>query len=85
MFCYLTRIEKNGERYEKDIFESCSTRGSNFIECGECVKICPVNIFDKKENRIITIEVNEDECTLCNLCLDKCPVDAIEIEKLYDK
>jgi len=56
-----------------------------FSECGECVKICPVNIFDKKENRIITIEVNEDECTLCNLCLDKCPVDAIEIEKLYDK
>ena len=54
-----------------------------FKDCGECVKICPVNIFDKEENIIFSAEANEDECTLCNLCLDKCPVDAVEIVKLY--
>ncbi|OGL39578.1 MAG: hypothetical protein A3C43_10870 [Candidatus Schekmanbacteria bacterium RIFCSPHIGHO2_02_FULL_38_11] len=54
-----------------------------FKDCGECVKICPVNIFDKKDNTIISVEANEDECTLCNLCLEKCPVDAIEIVRLY--
>jgi NAD-dependent dihydropyrimidine dehydrogenase PreA subunit len=27
--------------------------------------------------------VNEDECILCDLCLQRCPTDAIAIHKLY--
>jgi NAD-dependent dihydropyrimidine dehydrogenase PreA subunit len=26
---------------------------------------------------------NEDECILCRLCVDRCPVDAVSLVKLY--
>ncbi len=52
-------------------------------KCGECVKICPVNIFEAKGNEVGIIEKNEDECTLCDLCLQKCPVNVVVIEKSY--
>jgi ferredoxin len=51
---------------------------------GECVRICPVNIFDVKEGNVVIREENEDECTLCNLCLDKCQPSAISIKRLYE-
>jgi len=54
-------------------------------ECGQCIKICPVSIFDKRGNEPIIVQNNEDECTLCDLCLTSCPTDAVEITKLYEK
>jgi len=51
---------------------------------GECVRICPVNVFEVKEGKVAVKEENEDECILCNLCLDKCQVSAISIKKLYE-
>ena len=50
---------------------------------GECVRICPVNIFEARDGRTVVREENTDECILCNLCLDKCQTSAISIEKLY--
>jgi Na+-translocating ferredoxin:NAD+ oxidoreductase RNF subunit RnfB len=29
------------------------------------------------------VGLHEDECTLCDLCLQRCPTDAIAIHKLY--
>jgi NAD-dependent dihydropyrimidine dehydrogenase PreA subunit len=51
---------------------------------GACVAICPVNIFEVRGDRVVVEEANEDECTLCNLCIDKCPGSAISIRKLYE-
>jgi NAD-dependent dihydropyrimidine dehydrogenase PreA subunit len=51
---------------------------------GECVRVCPVNIFAVKEGETVIVEDNEDECILCELCLDKCPGSAISIKKLYE-
>jgi len=51
---------------------------------GECIAICPVNIFEAQGDRVAVQEENEDECTLCNLCIDKCPSSAISIRKLYE-
>ena len=51
---------------------------------GECIRICPVGIFDVKEGRVMVREENEDECILCNLCLDKCQSAAISIQKAYE-
>jgi NAD-dependent dihydropyrimidine dehydrogenase PreA subunit len=51
---------------------------------GHCVNICPVNIFEAMEDRVIINEENEDECTLCGLCLQKCEPGAIFIEKRYE-
>ena len=52
-------------------------------ECSACVEVCPVEIFETKEGKLSVRETEEDECTLCELCLQRCPNDAIKIEKLY--
>ncbi len=52
--------------------------------CGNCLAKCPVSIF-KEEKRVPSIEVdNEDECTLCNLCIDGCEPNCILIKKEYE-
>jgi NAD-dependent dihydropyrimidine dehydrogenase PreA subunit len=53
-------------------------------QSGECLRICPVNIFEVQEGRIRINEENEDECILCGLCRDKCRSEAIVIQKLYE-
>ena len=52
---------------------------------GHCVNICPVNIFEAHGERVTINEENEDECTLCELCLQKCDPNAITIQKLYEQ
>lgn len=52
--------------------------------CGSCINKCPVNIFVKGEELPGIDDENEDECTLCNLCLDVCEPDCIVINKEYE-
>ena len=52
-------------------------------ECGACIRVCPVNIFQKSKNEPRVVEHNQDECTLCDLCLNECTPDAVIIDKLY--
>lgn len=52
--------------------------------CHECVSSCPVNVFTRPAGgpaRVVT--ENEDECILCQLCVDRCPVDAVSLRNLY--
>ncbi len=52
----------------------------------QLLEVCPVNIFGQDaEGRLEIIEENVDECTLCELCLDKAPPGAIKVLKLYDE
>jgi ferredoxin len=55
--------------------------------CRKCADVCPVNIFKVETQgpvQVLTVvEDNEDECTFCNLCLDKCAPGAIKIIKNY--
>jgi len=51
--------------------------------CLKCVNKCPVGVFTTENEKIVTIYDNEDECTFCNVCIETCPKDAIEIAKLY--
>ena len=53
--------------------------------CGACIEACPVNIFEAGEETPDIVEAYEDECTLCELCLQKCPPHAITIHKLYEE
>ena len=53
-------------------------------KCGKCVQVCPVNIFGGEDERPFIVEQSEDECTLCDLCLEECKPKAISIQKLYD-
>ena len=64
--------------------------------CKKCLQICPTAVFRvsrvmAKEKRLEEMDPRidgnyalfasrRDKCTICNLCLDVCPVDAIKIE-----
>ena len=52
-------------------------------KAGAVAQVCPVKIFELKEGRLAVIEAEEDECTLCDLCQERCPGGGIRIEKLY--
>jgi ferredoxin len=62
-------------------FQTCV----GIAQCGGCVKVCPVNIFAKEGDNPSVIENNEDECTLCDLCIQACTPRAIVIRKLYEE
>jgi NAD-dependent dihydropyrimidine dehydrogenase PreA subunit len=51
--------------------------------CHACITVCPVTIFEQRGSVAGVIGANEDECMLCDLCLERCPTDAIAIHKLY--
>jgi NAD-dependent dihydropyrimidine dehydrogenase PreA subunit len=48
------------------------------------VQVCPVNIFSIENGQPKVVPENEDECTLCMLCVEACSTDAITIHKLYE-
>jgi NAD-dependent dihydropyrimidine dehydrogenase PreA subunit len=51
--------------------------------CTACVDVCPVGIFAGRNGLAGVVADNQDECILCDLCLMRCPTDAIAIHKVY--
>ncbi len=51
--------------------------------CTACSAVCPVAVFAPAGELAAVTGANEDECILCELCLERCPTDAITIQKLY--
>ncbi|MGD0260328.1 MAG: 4Fe-4S binding protein [Verrucomicrobiota bacterium] len=48
--------------------------------CGECVKICPVEIYKLEGDRVSV--GNSDECSGCQSCLSVCEAQAIIISEV---
>lgn len=48
------------------------------------VEVCPVNIFALEDGQLEIVEENEDECTLCELCLEVAPPGSVRVIKLYE-
>ncbi len=48
--------------------------------CGECVSICPVEIYKQVDNRIVV--GNSDECSNCQSCISVCASEAITISEI---
>jgi NAD-dependent dihydropyrimidine dehydrogenase PreA subunit len=46
---------------------------------GECVDVCPVEVYELKEGKAVAI--NEEECLGCESCIEVCEQDAIVIEE----
>jgi len=48
--------------------------------CGECVKICPVEIYKLHENKIVV--VSTEECSACKSCIEVCESGAITVTEV---
>ena len=49
------------------------------------VEVCPVNIFDlDSDGKAVVVAENEDECVLCDLCVQAAPPGRVRIVKLYE-
>ena len=49
------------------------------------VEVCPVNIFElAPDGRARVVEENEDECVLCDLCVQAAPEGKVRVVKLYE-
>jgi NAD-dependent dihydropyrimidine dehydrogenase PreA subunit len=47
------------------------------------IPICPVDIYALENKQIIVRPEMEDECTLCELCLEIAPMGMVHIRKIY--
>ncbi len=49
-------------------------------------EVCPVNIFDvDDQGKARVVEENEDECVLCDLCVQAAPPGQVRVIKLYEQ
>ena len=49
-------------------------------------EVCPVNIFEQApDGSARVVPENEDECVLCDLCVQAAPPGGVKIVKLYEK
>jgi NAD-dependent dihydropyrimidine dehydrogenase PreA subunit len=56
---------------------------ANSADALSLVKECPVDIFEWKNETLVTRPEQEDECTLCELCLEFAPAGVLTILKSY--
>ena len=48
-------------------------------------EVCPVNIFDlDADGKAVVVTDNEDECVLCDLCVQAAPDGKVRVIKLYE-
>ncbi len=46
------------------------------MQCGECAGVCSHNLIEVKE---ITLKFKEEDCTNCQICIQVCPIKALEV------
>ena len=49
----------------------------------QLVEFCPVDIFALEGERVVTVDANLDECTLCDLCI-QASNGRVQVIKLYE-
>jgi len=50
------------------------------VGCGECVEICPVNVYELQDEK--SVPVNGDECLGCESCIEVCEHEAITVTEI---
>lgn len=50
------------------------------IQCGKCMKICPMNVYRKED---IILPMHEENCIQCRLCSKNCPTSSIYINESF--
>lgn len=49
------------------------------IGCGECVDVCPVEVYELQNGKAVV--VNEEECLGCESCIEVCEQAALTVEE----
>jgi NAD-dependent dihydropyrimidine dehydrogenase PreA subunit len=57
---------------------------SRCVGCGLCVKVCPMNVFDAREDGVPVI-ARLGDCQTCFVCEAYCPADALYVSPLADE
>lgn len=82
-------------RVQIDIDAKCTAP----MTCRKCLNLCPQLVFQAmvlKEEKFKETDIKESgaytilplhrwKCTLCNICVDACPLDAIRITVIGEK
>ena len=50
------------------------------IGCGECVDICPVEVYELQDEK--SVPVNAEECVGCESCIEVCEQEAITVREI---
>ncbi len=50
------------------------------VGCGECVDICPVEVYEMQDGKSEPVE--QDSCLGCESCIEVCEADAITVEEM---
>ena len=48
------------------------------VECNLCVKVCPLNVFEKRDNQPPVI-ARQSDCQTCYMCELYCPAQALYV------
>ena len=54
----------------------------NCINCDNCLMICPENCIVKNQQEYL---INHWQCSLCLLCIDVCPDQAIKLVEIDEE
>lgn len=85
--------KKMSDRYRGSIrLKRNEEGGLKCIACLSCEKICPANAIrivtitpeGSKKKQLAEFYVDLSLCIYCGLCVDSCPVDAIEHSSVYE-
>ena len=47
------------------------------IKCGECMEVCPVDVYYGSEKGAVPVVSYGEDCFFCSSCILECPTDAI--------
>ena len=50
------------------------------IGCGECVDICPMEVYELQDEK--SVPVNVEECVGCESCIEVCEQEAITVREI---
>ncbi|MDD3976983.1 MAG: 4Fe-4S binding protein [Methanomicrobium sp.] len=70
------KLREYGANVEK-LDESVSRDKKECIDCGECISICPQEVFSFDEDW--SIQMDTDKCVLCGKCTTACPHGALKL------
>ena len=48
------------------------------IKCGTCKNICPMGVYEWKDDKMTP---DNSKCVSCGLCINMCPVEAISFDE----